>query len=220
MTKKKRLKKSAKELHKNVPPDWYHQSIRDNIIQRFWHTQRFKEVSKFIEPIKGKALDIGAADGVFTKIILDKSGAKKVVGIDVLDLSVDWANKHWKSENRLNFKVGDAHRLKEKNETYDAIFALEVLEHVHYPKKALTEIKRVLKKGGYAILLVPTDIWYFRFFWDNFWTKTRGKIWNDTHLHSYTSDQLVKLCKESGFKVEKNKKFLFSMLQVIKISKV
>ncbi|KKS10939.1 MAG: hypothetical protein UU67_C0091G0005, partial [Candidatus Daviesbacteria bacterium GW2011_GWB1_41_5] len=37
-----------------------------------------------IEPAGGKILDIGSADGTFTKVIIEKSKATKVVGIDVL----------------------------------------------------------------------------------------------------------------------------------------
>jgi ubiquinone/menaquinone biosynthesis C-methylase UbiE len=218
--------KSAKELHKKVPPDWYYQSTKLDFskwyspFQMYWHNKRFSVVGKLIEPSGGNVLDIGCADGMFTKTILDKSKAKNIVGVDVLDTSVRWANKHWKNNKKLSFKVGDAHKLKFKNDTFDAVFALEVLEHVYKPDVVLKEVKRVLKKNGYAVFLVPTDVWYFKFLWDNFWTKTRGSIWDDTHLHSYTNDDLVKLCKKVGFRVEINNKFLLGMLQAVKIRKV
>src|SRR5258708_39932497 len=103
-------KHSAAELHKNVPPDWYFKSIKRNPFQRFWHKRRFKEVAKFIEPTpNGKILDIGSADGMFTKVILDKSKAKEIIGIDVLKTSVNWANKHWRTHKAMKFKIGDAH---------------------------------------------------------------------------------------------------------------
>lgn len=219
MARKKTSKKSAEELHRNVPPDWYHRSIRENIFQRYWHGRRFNEVKKLIDKVDGNILDIGSADGVFTKVISDKSGAKKVIGIDVLKASVDWANKHWKKKKRLNFKVGDAHNLKFQNNEFDAVFSLEVLEHVHNPKKVLKEIKRVLKKDGYAVLLVPAENSLFKIVWF-LWGFYRGKIWSDTHLHKYSNDQLVKLCKDVGFRVEANSKFILNMLHAIKVKKV
>ena len=146
----------AAKLHQNVPPDWYYRSIKENIFQRFWHKTRFKEISKLVEKTDGKILDIGSADGVFTKVILEKSGARKVIGIDVLKSSVDWANKHWKTK-RVEFILADANDLKFEDETFDAVFALEVLEHVEKPFEILKDIKRVLKKDGYAVFLVPTD---------------------------------------------------------------
>src|SRR4051812_26064270 len=126
--------KTAAKLHENVPPDWYFSSIKRNPFQRFWHNSRFKEVSKFVEPTGGKILDIGSADGVFTKVILDKSRAKEIIGIDVLKDSVDWANKHWRKNGELKFRLGDAHKLKFKNNIFDGVFALEVMEHVFEPQ--------------------------------------------------------------------------------------
>jgi ubiquinone/menaquinone biosynthesis C-methylase UbiE len=39
--------------------------------------------------------------------------------------------------------------------SYDLVFLIEVLEHVHNPQKALSEIYRVLKPGGTLIFSVP-----------------------------------------------------------------
>lgn len=210
--------KFAAHLHEHVPPDWYYRSIKENIFQRYWHKRRFDEVSKMIEENnKGIILDIGSADGTFTNVILQRSKAKKVTGIDVLEKSVDWANKHWDSE-KLKFQLGDAHKLNFKPDTFDAVVALEVLEHVKEPKKVLREIKRVLKKGGYAVFLVPSDSILFKIIWF-FWTKSRGKIWQDTHIQTYRNDYLVKISKGVGFKIEESKKFILDMLHLVKVRK-
>lgn len=171
-----------------------------------------------IELTGGKILDIGSADGTFTKVVLDKSNADQVIGIDVLKTSVNWANKHWRRNKKMRFMVGDAHNLKFDDQSFDAVFALEVLEHVFDPIKVLEEIKRVLIKGGYAMFLVPTESMLFRIVWF-FWSKSRGKIWKNTHVHAYRDDYLIKLCKQVGFTVERNKKFILGMLQVIKVRK-
>lgn len=213
-------KKTAAQLHENVPPDWYFRSLKENILQNYWHNRRFDEVEKMIEPTGGKVLDIGSADGTFSKVIFDKSKADELIGIDVLKSSVDWANKHWKKNKNMKFRVADAHELPFKSNTFNAVFALEVLEHVYEPLKVLKEVKRVLKKGGYAVFLVPTDVVWFRVLWDYVWTKTKGKIWDDTHIQSYRKDYLVKVSKKAGFKIEKNKKFILGMLQAIKVRKV
>lgn len=211
---------SASELHKQVPPNWYYKSIYEdkNIFQRFVHSNRFKEVTKLIEPTKGRILDIGSADGVFTKVVLDKSNAKEIVGIDVLPASVKWANKHWKKEKRLKFMVADAHKLPFKSNSFDAVVALEVLEHVFEPVKVLSEIKRVMKKNAYGVFLVPAETLLFKFIWF-FWTKYRGRIWKETHVHAYSGDFLVKLLKALGFKIVVDKKIIFGTLHLIKAKK-
>lgn len=212
------MHKQAVHLHKDVPPDWYVRALKENIFLWFWHTTRFKEVGKLIKPSGGKILDIGSADGVFTKIILDKSGADQVIGIDVLKNSVDWANKHWINK-RMKFQVGDAHHLKFKDETFDAVFSLESLEHVLDPLMVLQEIYRVLKKGGYVVILVPSENLPFQITWW-FRRKVLAKdIWEHTHLHNYSNGFLEELLEKVGFKIKTNKKFLLGMLHAVKAEK-
>ena len=215
------LKKSAVELHEQVPPNWYYQSLRVDPLQRYWHRRRFEEVSKLIEPVIGNVLDIGCADGMFSKVILDKSKAQHLIGIDVLKTSVAWANKHWAKTGKMKFMVADAHKLEFPSGSFDAVVALEVLEHVHKPLEVLKEIKRVLKKGGYGIFLVPTDDLLFRivwFLWLHFYP--RGWVWRETHIQTYRNSYLPKICRKAGFEVEVEKKFNMGMLHVVKARKI
>ena len=214
------VKKSAVELHEQVPPNWYYQSLRVDPLQRYWHRRRFEEISKLIEPVKGTVLDIGCADGMFSKVILDKSKAQRLIGIDVLKTSVAWANKHWAKTGKMKFMVADAHKLEFPSGSFDAVVALEVLEHVHKPLEVLKEIKRVLKKGGYGIFLVPTDDLLFRivwFLWLHFYP--RGWVWRETHIQTYRNSYLPKICRKAGFEVEVDKKFNMGMLHVVKVRK-
>lgn len=213
-------KMSAAELHQNVPKNWYFESIKVDLLQRFWHKRRFKEISNVIDPVEGKVLDIGSNDGTFSKVILDKTNAKELIGIDVVKKTVDWANVHWKKTKKTKFMVADAMKLPFKSDTFDAVFALEVLEHVFDPKTVLLEIKRVLKKQGYAVFLVPSDNLLFKiiwFLWLHFYP--RGKIWKETHIQSYEGNYLTKISKKAGFKIIIDKKFLFGMLHLLKVKK-
>jgi len=66
--------------------------------------------------------------------------------------------------------VGDAHKLPFEDEKFDNILCTEVLEHLHSPHIAISEMRRVLKKRGKLILTtrfifplhdIPHD--YYRF---------------------------------------------------------
>ncbi len=209
---------TAEQLHNRVPPDWYFKSIRHNPLQKYWHSKRFETIKRLSKDVKGgKVLDIGSADGVFTREILEATKADEVIGIDVLENSVDWANNHWKRNKKMKFQVANAHKLPFKAKIFDAVFALEVLEHLHNPESVFKEIKRVLKNGGYAVFLVPTDVVWFKLGWDFIWTKTRGKIWNDTHIQSFTNDELIKASKKAGFEIEESNKFLLKMLHAVRV---
>src|SRR5258708_25869234 len=162
--------------------------MKRNPFQRFWHESRFREVEKFIEPIpKGRILDIGSADGIFTKIILDKSKAKEIIGIDVLQSSIEWSKKHWRRNKEMKFRLGDAHKLDFKANSFDAVFALEVMEHVFEPQIVFKEIKRVLKKNGYVIILFPSDNFLFKIIW---WFVIKfcwASIWQHCHVRSFSA---------------------------------
>jgi ubiquinone/menaquinone biosynthesis C-methylase UbiE len=208
----------AAKLHEKVPPGWYYESIQKNPFQRFWHKTRFREMGKLIESTEGRILDVGSADGMFTKVILDRSGAKEIIGVDVLQDCVDWANDHWKNEPRLHFQVADAHTLPFPDNSFDAVFCFEMLEHVFDPQKALSEMLRVLKPGGYGLFLVPSDNLLFRIIWA-VWTKLRGQIWEGTHIQSFQRGSLGKLAEEVGFTIDREKKFLLNMLYSVKVRK-
>ena len=49
----------------------------------------------------------------------------------------------------------DIHKMPFEDNTFDVILCNHVLEHVDDDKKAMKEIKRVMKKEGFAILQVP-----------------------------------------------------------------
>lgn len=51
--------------------------------------------------------------------------------------------------------VADAHELPFPDGSFDAVIAIEVFEHLRDPKLATSEIHRVLRPGGRAIVTVP-----------------------------------------------------------------
>lgn len=56
--------------------------------------------------------------------------------------------------------VGDIHNLLMPDNSVDAIICIAVLEHVEEPWKAVHEIYRVLKPGGYLFIYAPFLYYY------------------------------------------------------------
>lgn len=56
--------------------------------------------------------------------------------------------------------VGDVHELPMPDNSVDAVICIAVLEHVEEPLRAMKEIHRVLKPGGYAFIYVPFLYYY------------------------------------------------------------
>lgn len=201
-------------LHENVSPDHYDQGIQKNIFQKFWHMRRFTEIIKISDPVKGRLADIGCHSGLFTKEIIKFIKPKEIYGIDISLQSINKAKKRIK---KGKFQVADAHRLPFKNNFFDVLFCLEVLEHVDFPRKVIQEISRVLKNNGYAIILIPTDNLLFKTIW--FLWNLRYPIWKHVHVQSFQGDSLEKIIRKEKLEIILVKTFNLKMLKIIKIIK-
>ena len=88
--------------------------------------------------------------------------------------------------------------------SYDVVFCNHVLEHISDDKKAMQELYRVLKKGGFGIFQIPQDLSREKTFEDNSITdkKERTKIFGQyDHVRVYGKDYFDKL-RSVGFKVD------------------
>ena len=88
--------------------------------------------------------------------------------------------------------------------SYNVIFCNHVLEHIPDDKKAMKELYRVLKKGGFGIFQIPQDISRKTTFEDDSITdkKERAKIFGQyDHVRVYGLDYFDKL-RSVGFKVD------------------
>ena len=91
-----------------------------------------------------------------------------------------------------------------EDNSYDTILCNHVLEHIPDDSKAMKELFRVLKPGGYGIFQIPQDLNRETTFEDNTITdKTeRAKIFGQyDHVRVYGRDYFDKL-RSIGFKVE------------------
>ncbi len=90
------------------------------------------------------------------------------------------------------------------NELFDIVLCNHVLEHVDNDKKALKEIHRVLRNGGFAILLSPVNFKRDTTFEDPSITdpKERTKIFGQyDHVRVYGNDYPERI-QECGFRIE------------------
>jgi len=206
--------KNLRQLHEDVPANHYDKSIKKNLFQRYWHNRRFYEITKVIIPVKGSYLDVGCHGGNFTQKVIQKIESKDVYGIDISTRAINYIKRRIPYGK---FRVASAEKLPFESNVFDAVFCLEVLEHIDDPIAALKEIKRVLKKSGYALVLVPSDSLLFRLIW-LFW-NLRYPVWRHTHVNSFTNDSLEKLLRWIKFKIVFSKTFNFGMLKLVMVRK-
>lgn len=74
--------------------------------------------------------------------------------------------------------VGDIHDLPLKDASQDALICIAVLEHVEEPHKAMAEMYRVLKPGGYLFIYVPFLYYYHaeKGYYGDFWRFTKDSL--------------------------------------------
>lgn len=162
---------------------------------------------------KEKVLEIGCGRGFYLKTLKTVWPDLRVIGIDINQKYLDKARAFLGSLD-VKLTVGDATKLPFKNQTFDRIIASEVLEHIVDDERAISEIYRVLRPRGIAIITVPNK--NYPFGWDpvnrvlervfhwhipsNIWWL--AGIWAD-HVRLYNEEELRDKMEKKRFKVEK-----------------
>ena len=115
-----------------------------------------------------KLLEIGC--GVGLDLARFARGGANVTGIDLAAVSIDLARTNFAFQRaKGNLLVMDGEHLQFDDDSFDVVYAHGVLQYTADIKKMIAELRRVLKPGGEAILMV-----YNRYSWLNFMSKLFG----------------------------------------------
>lgn len=112
------------------------------------------------------ALDIGCSWGPLTFSLAESKNVKTVIGIDVelqaLELAKAIKDSSFfgsNSNRKIQFIEAAAEKLPFENNHFDLIVCNTVIEHVSDIEKAVLEMYRILKPGGFIYLEAPNYIW-------------------------------------------------------------
>lgn len=115
---------------------------------------RLSQAMGLIDESYPKHLDVGCADGTFTKYYLEKFPETEGYGLDLSENIINIAKNNCPEGH---FEAGDAYALPYLDDTFDLVHSAEMLEHLEFPEKAIKEMYRVLKKGGTLIITTPNE---------------------------------------------------------------
>lgn len=151
---------------------------------------RVKTAFNFLSRKARKVLDIGAGNGFIEELLSQKK--IRIFGNDISNASI----KILKSKFKGEFRKESIYKMKYPKRCFDAVFALEILEHVA-PSKIFCifkKIKEILKTRGSLIVSVPTN-------------EGLEKMKNNPsgHIRTYTENLIRAELKIAGFKVIKLK---------------
>lgn len=160
----------------------------------------------------GKVLDVGCGDGFISSLIGGITKAK-VYGVDISREAVTTARKRG-----IDAKVIDVDKQKFpfKENTFDAIFCGDLIEHLYDTENLLEIVNEILKPRGYAVISVPNIAsWYNRVFllfglmptWieSSLRTYTGNPLIKEGvgHIHAFTKRSLTELLRLKKFSIEK-----------------
>ena len=104
----------------------------------------------------GKVLDIGCGSGDLALFYVKKGAI--YAGIDLSHNMIKRANFNYVDlarQGKATFQVADCENLPFSDREFDVLSAVALIEYLPDPSKALDEISRVIKTGGYVLITVP-----------------------------------------------------------------
>jgi len=153
---KTRQQKLVDELFDNQATYWrdtYKEKDIFGIIYQRRQAAALRYVDGLLLPKTARVLEIGCGAGFMTAAL-----AKRGFTIEAIDHAqgmVDLTLEHARQKgilSQISAYTGDIHELSYETQTFDLIIALGVIPWLHDFRKALTEIIRVAKPGGYVVL--------------------------------------------------------------------
>jgi ubiquinone/menaquinone biosynthesis C-methylase UbiE len=156
----------------------------------WWNIGRFKIIESFtkryIKPSpRARMVDLGCGTGA-TTLWLQRFG--KVKGVD----GSPQALRYCKRRGLKDLTLSDMEKLKLPSNSFDAAFALDILEHVKDDDKAMREIHRILKPGAKLLVTSPAYQWL--------WSE-HDEVCH--HYRRYTLSEIVGKLKTAGFQVRR-----------------
>ena len=154
--------------------------------RHWWYAERRNILAKELRrlPAPGRALDIGAAGGGNTRVLLGHGW--QPVALEFAPTAAQVAR-----ERGIDVVRADARELPVRTGSMDLVTAFDILEHIEEDYLAAAEITRVLRPGGTALIAVPADM--------ALWSAHDTAV---GHVRRYTRETLADVIVKGGLVIE------------------
>ena len=123
-----------------------------------WHRLVRERLDRGRDLIGRRVLEIGCGRGGFALWLAGAAGgAARIIAADFSPAAVrrGWSFAREHGASRVEWMVGDIHRLPFGPGSVDTVISCETVEHLSDPAGALAELARVLRPGGRLFLTTP-----------------------------------------------------------------
>lgn len=106
-----------------------------------------------VKPDAKNILDLGCGEGITLEKLIKTFPDKNIKGVDIIEENIKICKIH-----NLPASLGNIARLDIPEGSVDCCILSEVIEHIENFKDIFLEIKRILKKEGRLIVVIPNDL--------------------------------------------------------------
>jgi len=117
--------------------------------------QRYKFASQFCE---GKDVFEAACGGGIALGYLGRK-ARRVVGGDIDENNLKFAQEHYRGRHKIQLLLMDAHKLPFANNSFDVMILCEAIYYLVHPERFIREAQRVLRKSGNLLICTVNKDW-------------------------------------------------------------
>lgn len=168
----------------------------------FHDDYRLRSLTELLKLNNGAMLDIGCGGGRVTETLPYYFPGTKIFGCDISKSAITYAKKF--GSGKVTYARINGKRLPYASASFDACICFDVLEHVPDAEFLLRDIRRVLKKNGVLILIVPCEGEPFTYTW--LFTKLR--IGQDLtfrffgHIHpEFTQKKVLEMLRRNKYEI-------------------
>lgn len=149
-------------------------------------------------PTKLRVLDLGCGNGSLSHVIAEHGC--EVVGVDTSAPGIAISRQ---SFPECQFIQADIYELPDTDmlNSFDVVLAIEVIEHLLYPKELAKNAKLCLKPGGVLIISTP-----YHGYFKNLILAISGKLdkhftvlWDNGHIKFFSVKTLTQLLTKEGY---------------------